>query len=51
MFKKKAIPTLSLTNFDDNEATPELSEDPIKGSGTTGATSDSENQVLSTSSN
>ena len=42
MFKKKAIPTLASTNFDD-ETTPELSEDRIKGSGTTGATSDSDN--------
>lgn len=47
MFKKKALPTLASTNFDD-ETTTELLEDPIKGSGTTGATSDSENQVIST---
>lgn len=48
MFKKKALPTLASTNFDD-ETTTELLEDPIKGSGTTGATSDSENQVIATS--
>ena len=50
MFKKKAIPTLASTSFDE-EATFDKSDEAIKGSGTTGATSDSENQQISTSSN
>ena len=44
LFKKKGIPTLS-TNFDEET----LEQSGVKGSGTTGATSDSEIQVSTTS--
>lgn len=46
MGKKKVVPTLS-TNLDDTEETH--SSEVVKGSGTTGATSDSELQQVSSS--